>query len=120
MLSFNHFLRKYNLKNDGVPYEKVRDDIEKDLNISDITAIELQDEIIAPNIIEEYSEKVTKRMKDDNNMHILSRYIRSIFQEFEIYPRTEVDFVEDDIRLVLNECNSGFITYELQPGIYTF
>ena len=28
--------------------------------------------------------------------------------------------VGDDIRLVLDKYNSGFITYELQPGIYTF
>ena len=34
--------------------------------------------------------------------------------------RTQVDLDEDDIRLVLDEYNSKFITYELQPGIYTF
>ena len=28
--------------------------------------------------------------------------------------------VEDDIKLVLDEYNSNFITYELEPGIYTF
>ena len=28
--------------------------------------------------------------------------------------------VEDDIRLVLDENKSNFITYELQPGNYTF
>ena len=28
--------------------------------------------------------------------------------------------IEDDIKLVLDEYNSSFITYELQPGIYTF
>ena len=28
--------------------------------------------------------------------------------------------VEDDIKLVLDEYNSSFVTYELQPGIYTF
>ena len=44
----------------------------------------------------------------------------SVFQDFESYLRTEVDLVEDDIKLVLDEYNSSFITYELQPGIYTF
>ena len=38
----------------GVTYEKVRDEIEKDLDLSDITASDLQDDIIAPIIIEEY------------------------------------------------------------------
>ena len=28
--------------------------------------------------------------------------------------------IEDDIKLVLDEYNSSFITYELQPGLYTF
>ena len=49
----------------GVTYEKVRDEIERDLDISDITATDLQDDIIAPIIIEEYKEQVTRRMNDD-------------------------------------------------------
>ena len=104
----------------GVTYEKVRDEIEKDLDIEDITATDLQDDIIGPIIIEEYKKQVTKRMKDDKYMEILAGYIRSIFQDFESYLRTEVDLVEDDIKLVLDEYNSSFITYELDPGIYTF
>ena len=40
----------------GVTYEKVRDEIEKDLDIEDITAADLQDEILAPIIVEEYKE----------------------------------------------------------------
>ena len=35
-------------------------------------------------------------------MNILTRYTTSIFQDFESYLRTEVDLVEDDIRLVLD------------------
>ena len=49
----------------GVTYEKVRDEIEKDLDIEDITAADLQDDIIGPLIIEEYNEQVTKRMNDE-------------------------------------------------------
>ena len=40
----------------GVTYEKVRDEIEKDLDIEDITAADLQDEIIGPITIEEYKK----------------------------------------------------------------
>ena len=104
----------------GVTYEKVRDEIEKDLDIEDITAEDLQDDIIGPIIIEEYEKYVTKRMKDERYMFILNSYTHSVFQDFESYLRTEVDLVEDDIKLVLDEYNSSFITYELQPGIYTF
>ena len=48
----------------GFSYTKVRDEIEKDLDIEDFTAIDLQDDIIGPINIEEYKEQVTKRMKD--------------------------------------------------------
>ena len=54
----------------GVSYEKARDEIGKDLDFSDNTASALQDDIICPNIIEEYKEQVRKRMKDDKYMDI--------------------------------------------------
>ena len=43
-----------------------------------------------------------------------------MFRDFESYLRTEVDLIEDDIKLFLDEYNSNFVTYELQPGKYTF
>ena len=107
-------------KSGGVSYIKVRDEIEKDLDIEDITAADLQDEIMAPIITQKYKKQVTKRMKDDKNMKIVAGYVSSVFQDFEIFLRTEVDLVEDDIKMVLDEYNSSFITYDLQPGIYTF
>ena len=107
-------------KGGGVTYEKVRDEIEKDLGLEDITAEDLQDDIIGPIIIEEYKKQVTKRMNDEQYMNILAIYISSVFQDFESFLRTQIDLVEDDIKLVLDEYNSSFITYELDPGIYTF
>ena len=104
----------------GITYEKVRDEIEKDLNIEDITAADLQDEIIGPIIIEEYKKQVTKRMNDEQYLNILAIYTSSVFQDFESFLRTQIDLVEDDIKLVLEEYNSSFITYEIKPGIYTF
>ena len=104
----------------GVTYEKVRDEIEKDLDIEDITAEDLQDEIIGPIIIKEYNEQVTKRMNDAQYVNILAIYTSSVFQDFESFLRTQIDLVEDDIKLVLHEYNSSFITYELEPGIYSY
>ena len=72
----------------GISYTKVRDEIEKDLGIEDITATDLQDEIIGPIIIEEYNEQVTKRMKDEQYMNILAIYNSSVFQDFESFLRT--------------------------------
>ena len=107
-------------KSGGVMYEKVRDKIERDLDISDITTTDLRDDIIAPFIFEEYKEQVTERMKDEQYMNILSIYTSSVFQDFESFLRTQIDLVEDDIKLVLNENNSSFVVYELEPGIHTF
>ena len=104
----------------GVSYEKVRDEIEKDLDISDITATDLQDEIVGPTNIKEYRKQLTKRIKDDKSMRILAIYIKSSSQDFESFRRTDVDLVEDDIKLVSDEYRSCFITNELQPGFYTF
>ena len=91
-----------------VLYGKVRDDIKRDLDISDITATDLRDDIIGPIAIKEYRERVTKRMEDSGYINILSGYPRSVFQDFESYLRTEIGLVEDDIRLVLEKYNSSF------------
>ena len=107
-------------KTGGVSYTKVRDEIEKELDFPENTAVDLQDDIIGPIIIKAYREQVTKRMEDVGYMIILSGYPRSVFQDFESYLRTEVGLVEDDIRLVLGKYNSSFITYELDPGSYNF
>ena len=69
----------------GITYTKVRDEIEKDLDISDITAADLQDDIIGPIIIEEYNEQVTKRMKDEHYMNILQFIIVLCFKIFKVF-----------------------------------
>ena len=53
-------------------------------------------------------------------MNNLSGYPSSVFQDFENNLRTEIDLVEDDVKLVLDKYASSFITYELQQGIFTF
>ena len=63
----------------GVSYTKVRDEIERDLDISDITATDLQDEIMGPIIIDEHQEQVTKGMKDGAYRKILAGYPSSVF-----------------------------------------
>ena len=105
-------------KSGAISFEKVREEIEKDLDITDITATDLQDEIIVPVIIDEYREQVTKRIEDGALMNFLAGYHTSVFQDFEACLRTKIDLVENDIRLVLDKHNSNFLTYEIQPGIH--
>ena len=59
-------------------------------------------------------------MNDEQYMNILAIYMRYVFQDFESLLRTQIDLVEDDIKLVLDEYNSSFITNEIEPGIYTY
>ena len=59
-------------------------------------------------------------MEDGRYMTILAGYTCSVFQDFQSYLRTEVDLVEDVIRLVLDKNISSFVTYELKQGIYKF
>ena len=51
----------------------------KNLDISDITANDLQDDMMAPIVIEEYKEQVTKRTKDDGYMIFVVGYVSSVF-----------------------------------------
>ena len=99
---------------------EMRFEIEKDFDVSDTTANDLQDDIIGPNKIKEYREQATKRVKEDKFRLILAKYIDSIFHDFESFLRTEVDLFEDYFQLVSDEYNSSFIIYELEPGIFIF
>ena len=104
----------------GITYEKVSGEIEKDWGIEDITATDLQDDIIAPIIIEEYNEQVTKRMNDGQYMNILAIHTSSVFQDFESFLRTRIDLIEDDIKLVLDEYNSSFFLLMNYNQVFTF
>ena len=60
---YNNKIKLYKFPDEnsgGVSYEKVRDENERDLDISDITLANLQDEFIAPSFIKQYREQVTK------------------------------------------------------------
>ena len=89
------------------------------MKISDFTPTNLQEDILGPYIIKEYREHVSKRMKNGEYMCNSAIYNSSTFQDFNSSLRREIALVEDDNRLVLDEYNSSFIIYELEPGIYT-
>ena len=98
---------------------ELKDELEEILNISHITIEHLDDEILGPRIIDEYIKLSTEKKNSDGYMILLLRYSASPFRDFESYLRLVVGLDEEDIRLILKEYNSHFITYELTPGIYT-
>ena len=78
------------------------------MEVTDITAADLKDDILSPNFIYENRKQVSKRMQIDQCMRTLAIYTSSKIQDFESFLRTEFDLVEDDIRLVLEENSSSF------------
>ena len=98
---------------------ELKDELEEILNISNITKEHLDDEIIGPRIIDEYIKLSNEKKNTDGYMIFLLGYSKSTFRDFESCLRIVVALDEEDIQLILKEYNSHFITYELNPGIYT-
>ena len=88
-------------------YETVRNTVNDNLGISDITQDLLDDETIGPIIIEGQRKTYQEKKRANPLINMLHRYKRSIFQDFENFLRTEVDLVEHDIRVILDEYNSS-------------
>ena len=42
-----------------------------------------------------------------------------MFQNFESNHKTKVGLADEDFVLILKQCNLGFITQEIPPGVYT-
>ena len=104
---------------DEFSFEKLKDELEKILNISNITPDHLQDEEIAPRIIEAYHKVHSEKVRTDGYIILLMGYARSPFRVFESYLRFLVSLDEDYIQLILKQYLSNFVTYELSPRIYT-
>ena len=95
---------------------ELKDELEEILNISHITNEHLNDEVLGPRIIDEYTKLSHEKKNSDGYMLLLVGYSRSLFRDFESYLRIVVCLDEEDIQLILKQYNSHFITYELTPG----
>ena len=58
-------------KSSGVSYIKVKDEIEKHLDVSKFTASDIESDLIDPFFFEKYREQVTKRMEDSRYTNTL-------------------------------------------------
>ena len=98
---------------------ELKDELEEILNISHISQEHLDDEFIGSRIKDEFLKLSHEKKYNDGFSIFLLGYVRSPFRDFESYLRIVVGLDEEDIRLILKQYNSHFITYELSPGIYT-
>ena len=98
---------------------ELKDELEEVLKVSHLSQKHLEDEVLGPRIIDELYKLSHEKMNSDGYMILLLGYSRSLFRDFESFLRIVVGLDEEDIRLILKQYKSHFITYELTPGIYT-
>ena len=90
------------------------------LGLSDFSPEDLLHEIRRPNIIVIYRKLSTEKSQTDGCYLLLRDYVHSPFREFESYIRIVVGLNEDDIRVILKQYNSEFITHKIYSCAYTF
>ena len=103
---------------DEYSYRELEDEIAEILNIPEITDDHLDDKATADRIAENYWKLRSDKITHDGYIILLTGYARSLFRDFESYLRIAIGLEEDNIRLILNQYNEKFITYELDPGNY--
>ena len=104
---------------DEFSFEELKDEVEEILDIPNITDDHLEDDTLAPRIIETYRKLRLDKSSHDGYIILLMGYAKSPFRDFESYLRIFVGLEEDNIRLILKQYNEKFITYGLDPGNYT-
>ena len=104
---------------DEFSFTELKDELEEILNISDITPYHLQHETVGPRNIQAYRKLRSEKSSTDSYIIFLIGYGRFPFRDFENYLRLVVGLGEDDIQLILKHYNANFVTYDIDPGLYT-
>ena len=104
---------------DEFSFLELKDELEEIFNIPNITDSHLEDETLAPRIIETYWKLRSDKSSHDGYNILLMGYARSPFRDSESYLRLVIGLEEDNIQLILKPYNEKIITYELEPGNYT-
>ena len=115
----NNKFELYTDTSDEFSFEELKDEIEEILDIPNITDDHLEDDTLAPRIIETYRKLRLDKSSHDGYIILLTGYINSSFRDFESYLRIFVGLEEDNIRLILKQYNEKFVIYQLDPGNYT-
>ena len=115
----NNKIELYTDNLDEFSFEELKHEVEEILNVPNITDSHLEDETVAPRIIETYWKLRSDKSSHDGYIILLMGYARSPFRDFESYLRIVIGLEEDNIQLILKQYNEKFTTYELDPGNYT-
>ena len=104
---------------DKFSFEELKDEVEEILNIPMITDSHLEDKATAERTAKTYRKLRSDKSSTDGYNILLMSYARSPIRDFESYLRIFIGLDEDDIQLILKQYNENFVSYELEPGIYT-
>ena len=104
---------------DEFSFKELKDETGEILNIPNIRDDHLEDETLARRIAETYQKLRSDKSEHDGYIIFLMGYARSRFRDLESYLRIFIGLEEDNIRLILEQYNEKFFTYELDPGNYT-
>ena len=104
---------------DELSFTELEDEVGEIVGIPNITDDHLEDETLAPLIIDTYQKLRFDKLGHDGYRVLLMNYYGSPFRDFESYLRIVIGLKEDNIRLILKQYNKKLITYELDPGKYT-
>ena len=104
---------------DEFSYSELEDEVGELPGIPNITDAHLEDETIAPRIIQAYRKLRSDKLSHDGYIILLKGYARSPFRDFESYLRIVIGLEEDNIRLILKQYNEKFVTFELELGNYS-
>ena len=86
----------------------MKDELEEIPNISHISQKYLDDEVIGPRIIDDFSKLSHEKKYSDGYSIRLLGYVRSPFRDFESYLRIVVGVHEEDIQLISKQYSSYF------------
>ena len=114
----NNKCELYTDTSDEFSFEELKDELEEILKIPNITDSHLEDETLAPLIVETYWKLRSDKSSHDGYIIFLMGYARSPIGDFESYLRIVIGLDEDDIQLILKQNYEKFKTYELDPGNY--
>ena len=85
---------------DKFGFLEIKDEIGEVFDISHITNEHLDDELLGPQIINEYIKLSTEKRNSDGYKILLYGYTRSRFRDFESYLRVVIGLDEEDIQLI--------------------
>ena len=115
----NNKFKLYTDASHEISFVKLKDKVTDAVGFSDLSPEDLQHKLYGLRIIKTYGKLSIEKSQTDGYCILLMRYAQSPFRDSESYHTILNGLREDDIRIILKQYDSNFITYEVFPGNHT-